>query len=107
MHENQETSIPPADDVGRPVKAQSRNAGVYGEEESDPAIVPMKSPNKGPKGIAEVMEGKGRDQGERDTDLHGTDSERGTRVPGFGSRAASGTRKEEGAVHCTVSPSDD
>lgn len=58
MHENQETSIPPADDVGRPVKAQSRNAGVYGEEESDPAIVPMKSPNKGPKGIAEVMEGR-------------------------------------------------
>jgi RNA-directed DNA polymerase len=58
MHENQETSIPPADKVGRPEKAHSRNAGVHGVEGSDPAIVPMKLPNNGPKGTAEVMEGR-------------------------------------------------
>ena len=57
-HENQETSIPPADNVGRPEKAHSRNAGVHGVEGSDPAIVPMKSPHNGPKGTAEGMEGR-------------------------------------------------
>ncbi len=58
MHENQETSAPPAEHVGRPKKAHSHKLGVHGVEESDSAVVPMKSPNKAPKGAAEVMEGR-------------------------------------------------
>src|SRR5260370_28538313 len=46
MHENRETSHPPADSAGRPEKADSRTAGAHGGEESDRGIVPVNQPNK-------------------------------------------------------------
>jgi len=47
MHENRETSSPPAPVVGRPAgKGGSRNPGMHGGEESDRAIVPMNPSNK-------------------------------------------------------------
>ena len=58
MHENRETSRPSAEEVGRSVKAQSRNADVHGREESDCRIVPMKQPNKEGKPSAEAVEGR-------------------------------------------------
>ena len=66
MHENRETSELSARGSGadRPEKAERRNAGMNGAEESDCAIVPMKGPNKGePREVglnAEAVEGRVR-----------------------------------------------
>ena len=60
MHENRETSALPADSAGRPEKANSRNAGAHGAEESDRAEVPMNQPNKEAQATAEAGEGRGR-----------------------------------------------
>jgi RNA-directed DNA polymerase len=61
MHENRETSQPPADSAGRPEKADSRNAGMHGGEESDRGVVPVNQPNKEAKrSSAEAGEGKRR-----------------------------------------------
>ena len=59
MHENRETSHPPADSAGRPEKADSRTAGAHGGEESDRGIVPVNQPNKEAKrSSAEAGEGR-------------------------------------------------
>jgi len=64
MHENRETSeMPEATLCDRPAgEGESRTARVHVFEESDFAIVPMKSPNRarGPMAgsAAEVMEGR-------------------------------------------------
>jgi RNA-directed DNA polymerase len=59
MHENRETSHPPADSAGRPEKANSRTAGAHGGEESDRGIVPVNQPNKEAKrSSAEAGEGR-------------------------------------------------
>jgi hypothetical protein len=64
MHENRETSeMPEAILCDRPAgEGNSRTARVYVSEESDFAVVPMKSPNRA-RGLlegsaAEVMEGR-------------------------------------------------
>ena len=64
MHENRETSETPEANVrNRPAgEGRSRTARVYVSEESDFAVVPMKSPNRARGSIvgsaAEVMEGR-------------------------------------------------
>ena len=64
MHENRETSSPTAGSKGSPAgEGESRKTGMNGDEESDRAIVPMKSPNKAEEQqaeAAEVMEGRAR-----------------------------------------------
>jgi len=60
MHENRETSTPPANSAGRPEKASSHKTGTHGVEESDRTIVPMNQPNQGAKATAEAGEGRGR-----------------------------------------------
>ena len=57
MHENRETSVAPVE-TGRSGKAQSHKPGMHAAEESDHGIVPMKSPNKTGKPVAEAAEGR-------------------------------------------------
>ena len=59
MHENRETSRASAraDWSG---KAESRNPDRHAREESDRTVVPMKSPNKEARALAEVAEERGR-----------------------------------------------
>jgi len=60
MHENRETSsvFPARGD--RSGKAQSHTPDVYAPEESDRAVVPVKSPNKEVQASAEAVEGRAR-----------------------------------------------
>ena len=64
MHENRETSSPAGRQRSSPVrKGDSRTPGMNGGEESDRAVVPMKSANKAteqPAGAAESAEGRAR-----------------------------------------------
>jgi group II intron reverse transcriptase/maturase len=64
MHENRETSSPTAGKKGSPAgEGESRKTGMNGGEESDRAVVPMKSSNKAEEQqaeAAEVMEGRAR-----------------------------------------------
>ena len=62
MHENRETSSPTGRASGSPAgEGESRTSGTHGSEESDGAIVPMKSSNKAtgqsPE-AAEMVEGR-------------------------------------------------
>ena len=59
MHENRETSVVFAR-ADRSGKARSRKPDMYAAEESDCAVVPMKSPNKEVIALAEVVEGRAR-----------------------------------------------
>jgi hypothetical protein len=64
MHENRETSLPTDGESGSPAgKGESRTSGVHGDEESDRAVIPMKSSNKAagtsPE-AAEMAEGRAR-----------------------------------------------
>jgi hypothetical protein len=60
MHENREISGASRSDSdrGRPVKAQSHDAGMHVPEKSDRAVLPMNQPNKGESVPAEVGEGR-------------------------------------------------
>ncbi len=59
MHENRETSVLPDSGSGRSAKVECRKADMYGAEESDSGVVPMKHPNKGEPGSpAEGVEGR-------------------------------------------------
>jgi hypothetical protein len=60
MHENRETSRVPSVEGGRSGKAKRRTPDVYAREESDRAVLPMKSPNKEAQASAEVAEGRAR-----------------------------------------------
>jgi group II intron reverse transcriptase/maturase len=62
MHENREISgaFRSNQDRDRSAKAQNHNAGMYGPEKSDRAVVPMNQPNKGEQSSAEVGEGRAR-----------------------------------------------
>ena len=60
MHENRETSGVPSRSGGRSGKAKRRTPDVYAREESDRAVLPMKSPNKEAQAAAEVAEGRAR-----------------------------------------------
>ncbi len=55
MHENRETSLTSAQ-ADRSGKAQRRNPGMNVREESDHAVVPMKTPNKEASASAEAAE---------------------------------------------------
>jgi RNA-directed DNA polymerase len=69
MHENRETSAPPASRAGRPEKAISRTSGAYGAEESDCVVVPVNQPNKGRSGKDPTAEvGEGRTQAKENID---------------------------------------
>ena len=59
MHENRETSVV-SERSDRSGKARSRKPDMYAAEESDCAVVPMKSPNKGASALAEAVEGRAR-----------------------------------------------
>jgi RNA-directed DNA polymerase len=71
MHENRETSMLPALErgAGRPEKAESRNAGMNGIEESDRAVVPVNQPNNEgqPEGSSTAEDGEGRARTEENT----------------------------------------
>jgi len=60
MHENRETFGVFRASRDRSGKAQSRTPDVYAPEESDRAVVPMKSPNKEAQASAEAVEGRAR-----------------------------------------------
>ena len=60
MHENRETSEAFRENRDRSGKAESRTPDVYAPEESDRAVLPMKSPNNEVQAWAEAAEGRAR-----------------------------------------------
>ena len=62
MHENRETSSLAVPATGSPAgEGESRTSGMYGDEESEGAVVPMNPSNKAteqPSGAAEREEGR-------------------------------------------------
>ncbi len=101
MHENRETSAPPARTAGRPEKAVSRTSGAYGAEESDCVVVPMNQPNKGEPVVdgPTAEAGEGRTQAKENTGqgrTHSTQCERSRVSQGLaGVRQAAKERKKE------------
>jgi len=90
MHENREISgaFRSNQDRDRSAKAQNHNAGMYGPEKSDRAVVPMNQPNKGEQSSAEVGEGRARTK-ENIVQSNTSPTQSGERV----SQGLSGVRK--------------
>lgn len=99
MHENRETSAPPASRAGRPEKAISRTTGAYGAEESDCVVVPVNEPNKGRSSRGPTAEvGEGRTQAKENINQDrtcSTQSERGVSQALAGVRQAAKEKKRE------------
>ena len=72
---------------------------MHDPEKSDPGIVATKPTNKAGGPVAESVEPRPGNQGERGSAKHAPDSEPGSRDPGAGPRTESRKAKEEGAVH--------
>src|SRR6266849_4960747 len=96
MHENRETSRASVETADRSAKAQSCNAGVYGLEESDCCVVPMKRLNKEGNPSAEAVEGR-RQPKENDAQSNTQPTLSGKRVSQglSGVRRAARERREE------------
>jgi group II intron reverse transcriptase/maturase len=95
MHENRETSMPPAS-AGRPAKVECRTAGAHGREESDCGAVPKSQPNQGAQAPAEVGEGRPQTK-ENIAEAHTPPTQSGPRVSQglSGVRQAARERKRE------------
>ena len=84
MHENRETSVV-SERADRSGKARSRKPDTYAAEESDCAVIPMKSPNKGASALAEAVEGRARTK-ENAVESRRSPTQSGERLPqGLGS----------------------
>ena len=101
MHENRETSVVSAR-ADRSGKARSRKPGMYAAEESDCAIVPMKSPNKGASALAEVVEGRAWTK-ENAVEPHRSPTQSGERLSlGLGSVGRVARERKSPAPLCRI-----
>jgi RNA-directed DNA polymerase len=84
MHENREASVVSAR-ADRSGKVRNHKPDMYAAEESDCAVIPMKSPNKGASALAEVVEGRARTK-ENAVESRRSPTQSGERLsPGLGS----------------------